>query len=149
MESKTGCFYCDNCEPLFSLMTEICTLKASRVFLFRDQKNPGRCVVQYKEHKTELFQLTSEERAAFIDDVAAVAAAIWKLYQPQKINYATYGDGVPHLHVHVVPKREDTPSWGGPFSDQLPKVYLDAAEEKAAVAALRAELTQKSERGII
>lgn len=76
MENKTGCFYCDNCEPLFTLMTEICTLKASRVFLFRDQKNPGRCVVQYKNHKTELFQLTREERADFMDDVAAVAQAI-------------------------------------------------------------------------
>lgn len=140
MDRANGCFYCENCEPLFSLMTEVCTLKASRVFLFRDQKNPGRCVVQYKEHKTELFQLTREERADFMDDVAAVAQAIWKLYQPQKINYATYGDTVPHLHVHVVPKTEGGVSWGGPFSDQLPKVFLSEEEQEKAIAALRAEL---------
>ena len=144
MENKTGCFYCDNCEPLFTLMTEICTLKASRVFLFRDKKNPGRCVVQYKNHKTELFQLTREERADFMDDVAAVAQAIWKLYGPQKINYATYGDGVPHLHVHVVPKTEGGVSWGGPFSDTLPKVYLTPEAEQAAVQALRVELTKQA-----
>lgn len=144
MENKTGCFYCDNCEPLFTLMTEICTLKASRVFLFRDQKNPGRCVVQYKNHKTELFQLTREERTDFMDDVAAVAQAIWKLYGPQKINYATYGDGVPHLHVHVVPKTEGGVSWGGPFSDTLPKVYLTPEAEQAAVQALRVELTKQA-----
>ena len=140
MEPKSGCFYCDNCEPLFSLMTEVCTLKASLVFLFLDQKNPGRCVVQYKEHKTELFQLTREERADFMDDVAAVAQAVWKLYQPQKINYATYGDTVPHLHVHVVPKTEGGVSWGGPFSDQLPKVFLSEEEQAKAIADLRAEL---------
>ena len=64
------CFYCNDTEPLFSLMTEICELKSSRVFLFNDQKNPGRCVVQFKDHKTELFELTNEERQDFINDVS-------------------------------------------------------------------------------
>ncbi|MEG2119986.1 MAG: HIT family protein [Pseudoflavonifractor sp.] len=140
MPKQSGCFYCDNCEPLFSLMTEVCTLKASRVFFFRDQKNPGRCVVLYKDHKTELFQLTSQERGDFMDDVAAVAKAVWSLYAPQKINYATYGDTVPHLHVHVVPKTENGVSWGGPFSDQLPKVFLTDEAQAAAIGALRAAL---------
>ena len=85
-------------------------------------------------------ELTREERADFMDDVAAVAQAVWKLYQPQKINYATYGDTVPHLHVHVVPKTEGGVSWGGPFSDQLPKVFLSEEEQAKAIAELRAEL---------
>lgn len=143
MAEHQSCFYCENCEPLFSLMTEICTLKASRVFFFRDQKNPGRCVVVCRDHKTELFQLTPDQRADFTDDVALVAQTVYELYGAQKINYATYGDLVPHLHVHVVPKREDTVSWGGPFSDQLPKELLTSEQEQLAIKTLRAALTNR------
>jgi ATP adenylyltransferase len=131
------CFYCNDREPLFSLMTEICELKCSRVFLFKDQKNPGRCVVQFKDHKTELFELTNEERQDFINDVSLVAKTINEMYGANKINYAIYGDLVPHLHVHLVPKTIDGVSWGKPFTDELPKQELGENELKAEVEKLR------------
>ena len=59
------CFYCekDN-EKRKALMLDVCELPYSIVYLFRDQKNKGRCVVAFKGHKTEYFQLTPEEKAA-------------------------------------------------------------------------------------
>ena len=52
------CFYCekDN-EKRKALMLDVCELPYSIVYLFRDQKNKGRCVVAFKGHKTEYFQL--------------------------------------------------------------------------------------------
>lgn len=135
-----NCFYCNNTEQLFSLMTEICTLKSSRVFLFNDQKNPGRCVVQFKNHKTELFELTEMERQDFIDDVSLVAKTVYEMYNANKINYATYGDLVPHLHVHIVPKIKDGVSWGKPFTDDLEKLLLDPDKMKIEVEKLRSAL---------
>ena len=57
------CFYCekDN-EKRKALMLDVCELPYSIVYLFRDQKNKGRCVVAFKGHKTEYFQLTPEGR---------------------------------------------------------------------------------------
>ena len=63
-----------------------------------------------------------------------------ELYHPDKINYATYGDGMPHVHVHIVPKYKGGVSWGQPFSDSLPKVLLTDAEYDAMIADLRAKL---------
>ena len=51
-----NCFYCENGEKLNSLMIEICKLPCSTVYLNRDQKHPGRCVVTFKDHKTEYFR---------------------------------------------------------------------------------------------
>ena len=110
------------------------------VYLFRDQKNKGRCVVAFKGHKTEYFQLTPEENAGYFADVAKVAKVLDELYHPDKINYATYGDGMPHVHVHIVPKYKGGVSWGQPFSDSLPKVLLTDAEYDAMIADLRAKL---------
>ena len=135
------CFYCekDN-EKRKALMLDVCELPYSIVYLFRDQKNKGRCVVDFKGHKTEYFQLSPEENAGYFADVAKVAKVLDELYHPDKINYATYGDGMPHVHVHIVPKYKGGVSWGQPFSDSLPKVLLTDAEYDAMIADLRAKL---------
>lgn len=61
----SDCFYCENGEKLHSLMIEICELPYSKVYLNRDQKHKGRCIVAFKEHKTEYFQLTEKEIAGY------------------------------------------------------------------------------------
>ena len=56
------CFYCEDGEKRKSLMIEICKLNYSTIYLNRNQKYPGRCVVKLNEHKTEYFQMTKEQR---------------------------------------------------------------------------------------
>ena len=136
----TACFYCENGEKLRSLMIEICELKYSKVYLNRDQKHPGRCIVALKGHKTEYFQMTPEENAGYFAEVSKVAKAIYDLYKPDKINYATFGDGVPHVHIHVVPKYKGGLNWGEPFDDTLPKQFLSEEESAKAIEKLSAEI---------
>lgn len=139
------CFYCENGEKRKSLMIEICSLPYANIYLNRDQKHKGRIVVTFREHKTEYFQMTKEENAGFFADLALAAEAVWNLYHPDKINYATFGDGVPHVHVHVVPKYKDGLNWGAPFDDTLPKQLLTDAEYEAMVEEIRAEIKRLSE----
>lgn len=82
---KNDCFYCENGEKLHSLMIPICELKYSNVYLNRDQKHRGRCIVEFKDHKTEYFQLTEEENAGYFSELAKVAKAIWDEFHPDKI----------------------------------------------------------------
>ena len=138
----SDCFYCENGEKLRSLMILIKETQYSKIYLNRDQKHPGRCVVQLKDHKTEYFQLTKEEREGYFYDVAVTAKAIWEVYGPDKINYATFGDLVPHVHVHVVPKYEGGLDWGSPFDDSHPKGLLDDAGYEEAVEKLSAKLDE-------
>ena len=110
------CFYCEKNETLSNIMLPVCSLKHSEVYIIKNQNYPGRCVVAYKEHKCELYELSSEELLGFSQEVAAVAKAIAEHTQADKINYAIYGDGVPHLHYHVVPKKKELYGWGSPFT---------------------------------
>ena len=135
-----NCFYCENGEKVNSLMIEICKLPCSTVYLNRDQKHPGRCVVTFKDHKTEYFQMTPEENREYFSEVALVAESIFNLYHPDKINYATFGDLVPHVHIHIVPKYKDGLQWGVPFCDDVPKQLLKEDEYAGHVAALRKEI---------
>lgn len=134
------CFYCDNGEKLRSLMIEFLETKYTRVFLNRDQKHIGRCVVEFKEHKTEYFELTEEERVDFFDTVSRVSKAIYNAFGADKINYATFGDLVPHVHMHVVPKYKDGLQWGSPFDDSVEKKILMDDEYREVIEKIKAEL---------
>ena len=90
-------------------------LKVSSLYVFREQSHLGRCIVAYKDHVSEMVDLTPEERAAFIEDVDNVANAIHQAFNPDKLNYGFYGDTGKHLHCHLCPKYKDGYEWGGVF----------------------------------
>jgi len=128
MNFDENCFYCSKNEDLDSLMIKICDLDVSTVYLFKEQTYKGRCNVVFKEHKSEITDLTEEEAATFIKDIRKVAVAIQKTFNPNKINYGAFADTMKHLHFHVVPKYEGGPSWGKTF-DMNPGTVLLSNEE--------------------
>lgn len=125
-------------------MIEVCELPHSTVYLFRNQFFAGRCVVAFKGHKRELYELTPAERAGFMDDVARVAAALNQIFHPDKINYAIFGDEVSHVHFHVVPKYRSSSEWNRPFPlNTVSKKMLSDAEYKDLVARLKSQITAR------
>lgn len=139
------CFYCTKKGPLNEILTEIVPLGHSTVYFFNDQKNPGRCVVAFRDHYRELHEIPDEECDAYLREVRLVAKAIANLYHPDKINYALYGDLVSHVHFHVVPKYAGGVSWGQPFNDTLPKIVLDKREAAEKIEELRREILHLTE----
>jgi len=140
MEKSIDCLYCQRNELQKSLMIEICDLSASTLFLFKEQSHPGRCVIAYKDHVKELFELSETDRNAFMADVCKVAEAIQKAFSPTKINYGAYSDKLPHLHFHIVPKYEGEFEFGGIFEMNPQKTYLTYDEYAAIIEKIAKEL---------
>lgn len=128
MEKSHECLYCQRNELQKSLMIQICDLSVSTLFLFKEQSHPGRCVVAYKDHVNELFELSVTDRNAYMADVCQVASAIQKAFAAKKINYGAYSDKLGHLHFHLVPKYEDGFEFGGTFEMNPQKNYLSDTE---------------------
>ena len=118
----------------------ICELGVSSLVLFREQSHPGRCVVAYKDHVSELVDLSEEERTAFFNDVTRAANAIHAAFHPDKVNYGAYGDTGCHLHFHLVPKYKDGFEWGGVFEMNPGKVKLTDAEYAEMIEKIKAHL---------
>lgn len=134
-----NCIYCTNIEKRDSLMIKICDIKCTEVFLLRDQWHPGRCVVAYKGHKKEYFELTEQENIEFFEVVSKVAKAIYTIYNPGKINYLTMGDEMPHVHMHIVPKFKELESWNGFFNGR-PQAFLSDEEYAQVIEKIKAEI---------
>lgn len=135
-----NCGYCMENELLDPFGIFICELPASVLVLFKEQSHLGRCIVAAKDHKSEIVDMTPEETSAFYGDVRRVAAAVRKAFQPDKINYGSYGDTSGHCHVHIVPKYRDGFEWGGTFAMNPDKKYLSDAEYKDVIAKIKSAL---------
>ena len=124
----TNCGYCMRGELLDKFGIYICDLRVSSLILFKEQSKPGRVIVAYKDHVSEIVNLTEEERNLYFADVNQVANALQKAFAPKKVNYGAYGDTGCHLHFHLVPKYEGGDEFGGVFQMNPDKVYLTDAE---------------------
>ena len=45
----------------------------------QEQSHPGRCIVAYKDHVSEIVDISEEERRLFFEDVAHAAKAIHEM----------------------------------------------------------------------
>ena len=141
MDQLPDCQYCRKDRRLDDLMIEIAPMQVSTLYLFKEQTYRGRCVVAYRHHINELFELSDAERDLFMADVARAAKAMQAAFNPAKINYGAYSDKLPHLHFHLVPKYRDGPSWGAPFTMMPePKQLLGSADYAGLIAAIKAQL---------
>ncbi|HEY6427401.1 MAG TPA: HIT family protein [Acidimicrobiales bacterium] len=116
-------------------------------YLSRYPMRPGYTVAIWKgRHAAEPGELSPEEAAGFWGEVASVADAVEAEYRPVKMNWLHLGNGVPHLHVHVVPRTIDDVHAGGPLEEgafnqaETPELGGDALAGE--VAALRARLSR-------
>lgn len=140
MSFDKNCFYCSKSEDLDSLMVKICDLEVSTVYLFKEQSYRGRCNVVFKDHKSEITDLTEEEAGLFMNDIRKVAIAIQKAFNPDKINYGAFADTMKHLHFHVVPKYENGASWGTMFDMNPGKVILNDEEYSELISKIKTYL---------
>ncbi len=135
-----NCGYCQGGELLAKFGIKICNLDVSQLILFKEQSHPGRCIVAYKDHVSEMVDISDEERNRFFADVNKAAKAIHKAFSPDKVNYGAYGDTGCHLHVHLVPKYKDGFEWGGVFEMNPDKKYLSEAEYGEMIDKIKSSL---------
>lgn len=76
---------------------------------------PGFCRVVWHAHVRELSDLTAPERRHLLDVLAATEAAVRAVVRPDKINLASLGNVVPHLHWHVIPRWTDDSHFPAPI----------------------------------
>ena len=75
-----------------------------RVIKVDDDHYPGFTRVIWHEHIAEMTQLPSEARLELMNVVWLVEQAQRSILKPDKINLAQFGNMVPHLHWHVIPR---------------------------------------------
>ena len=75
---------------------------------------PAFCRVIWRGHVREMTDLSAADRAYLMDWVFRTEAALRTVLAPDKINLASLGNVVPHLHWHVIPRFADDAHFPAP-----------------------------------
>jgi diadenosine tetraphosphate (Ap4A) HIT family hydrolase len=132
---------------------ELCELAASikviandkfAVILADEPNYPGFARVIWNEHVREVSDLPDADRLLLNEAVFKLEQAVREVMQPLKVNVASLGNVVPHLHWHVIPRYADDAHFPAPVWAQAVRSTDEAALE--ARRALQPKLKQAIER---
>lgn len=77
--------------------------------------HPAFWRVIWNDHAAEMSDLEPPQRSALMQVVCKVEAVIRRELQPHKVNLASLGNVVPHLHWHVIARWQDDPHFPQPI----------------------------------
>ncbi|WP_077001488.1 HIT family protein [Variovorax sp. KK3] len=86
--------------------------------------------VVWKDHVAEWSDLEAEDRALCMEAVVAVERGLREALAPTKMNIATLGNMVPHLHWHVIARFDWDARFPGPVWAEVQR-ERDPAREAA------------------
>lgn len=120
-----------------------------RIILAGDADYPGFCRVILNDHVKEMTDLPPAGRQRMMITVMKVEETLRELLQPDKINLASLGNMVPHLHWHVIPRFADDRHfpdavWAAPR--RAGTAHGDAALRTRLIQALASRLAPTSNR---
>mgnify|MGYP001202173529 CR=1 FL=1 len=76
---------------------------------------PGYCRIVLQRHVAEMSDLPPDTAHRVMDVVFATERALRRTIEPDKINLASLGNVVPHLHWHVIPRWRDDSHFPAPI----------------------------------
>ena len=99
---------------------------------------PGFCRVIWNHHVKEMTDLTPVARSKLMTLVLATEQAVRAVTHADKINLASFGNMVPHLHWHVIPRWVDDSHfpdaiWAQPRRPSAPRPAVSTESLRAAL----------------
>jgi len=112
-----------------------------RVILADEPRYPGFCRVIWTAHVREMSDLSAADAARLMSTVLTVERVLREQLVPDKVNLASLGNVVPHLHWHVIPRWADDSHFPDPiWAAQRREPPARVIDQAGLVAALRAAL---------
>ena len=74
---------------------------------------PGYIRVIANKHIKEFSELSDKEAIDIMLAIKKIEKKMLEFLRPDKVNIASLGNMVPHLHIHIIPRYENDPWWPG------------------------------------
>ncbi|MCE1242296.1 HIT family protein [Oryzomicrobium sp.] len=116
-----------------------------RIIRAEEPDYPGFLRVIWSRHAGEMSDLDDGEQQRLMAAVLACERVLRRLYAPDKVNLASLGNMVPHLHWHIIPRWRDDPTfpgaiWAARRTDGVAPAPRPAVDDRTLAEALKAEL---------
>lgn len=112
MSNSLSCRICQRIDEIMRGTNPyfVIELKTGYVVIGDYQFYKGYTVFLHKNHAGELHELDEAEKLLFLKEMSMVAEAVFKCFNPNKLNYELLGNTDRHLHWHIYPRYDNDPS---------------------------------------
>jgi diadenosine tetraphosphate (Ap4A) HIT family hydrolase len=136
---------CEICRRMARMSADnpylIAELESGYAVLADNQHIPGYTIFVSKTCAPELHELEPAVRSRFLEEMALVAEATFRAFQPRKLNYELLGNSVSHLHWHLFPRYADDPNPAWPIWNN--DAWMNAPKRTPIAAADLASLRDR------
>ena len=124
----------------------IAELDTGYAVLGDNQHYRGYTIFLAKQCAPELHHLAPDIRVRFLSEMADVAEAVFRAFEPRKLNYELLGNSVAHLHWHIFPRYDNdtNPRWPVWNNDE----FLQAPRRTDIAPAVLAEMRERVQRAL-
>lgn len=122
------------------LFRRIAELQVTELLLAANENVAGYCVLVFKRHVREPYELSERDCAAFFQDLMNAARALEWVFNPTNMNFEMLGNVVPHLRCHINSRYYGDPWPGSPVRPGLEPVLMTDSQYRSRVAEIRAAL---------
>lgn len=117
-----------------------------RVVLLNHRDYKGYCRVELINHTKEMTDLDESLQLNIMRSVFKVEEILRKIFNPEKINLASLGNKMPHIHWHIIPRFKEDPHfpnshWGEKLREGLHQA-ISSTEKKELIKLLNQSLSQ-------
>lgn len=122
----------------------LASLKLCEAYIQADDRWPWIVLVPRTAGAREIDHLAAKDRSQLMDEIVAAGGAVRAIGAAfgrpvEKLNIGALGNMVPQLHIHVIGRRSDDPTWPQPAwgvsgAGLYSPADLERAREAAAMA---------------
>lgn len=122
----------------------ICRNDLFRIIWVEDKNYPGFVRVILNQHCQEMSDLAEDAATTIFKTLLKIEKILVELYRPDKINLASLGNVVPHLHWHIIPRYKNDLHFPNPIWGEISNPSYIAPAEIISLKAPLFKLLQKS-----
>ena len=124
----------------------IAELDTGYAVLGDNQHYRGYTIFLAKQCAPELHHLAPDIRVRFLSEMADVAEAVFRAFEPRKLNYELLGNSVAHLHWHIFPRYDSDPNPRWPVWNN--EEFLQSPRRTEIAPAVLAEMRERVQRAL-
>ena len=91
------------------------SLPLCHVLLMNNADYPWVILVPNEPDLREITDLTLDNRAVLMEEIASTMKVMEEVYSPDKMNMAALGNMVSQLHIHVIARYKTDNAWPNPI----------------------------------
>ena len=102
---------------------------------------PGYIRLITNKHIKEFSELSDDEAIKITLAIKKIEKVLLEVYTPDKINIASLGNYVPHLHIHIIPRFLNDPWWpDATFCDKKRDFLYPPLDKEKLIENIKKEL---------